>query len=92
MLDENSKLNPLSQYAITKLKAEQLLKDKNSIIFRLGTLFGLSDTYSRIRMDLVVNTLTARALFENKINIFGGNNTDHYYMSEMLQEQLLSYR
>lgn len=72
VLDENSKLNPLSQYAITKLKAEQLLKDKNSIIFRLGTLFGLSDTYSRIRMDLVVNTLTARALFENKINIFGG--------------------
>lgn len=72
ILDENSSLNPLSAYASTKLKAENILKPKNSIIFRLGTLFGLSDTYSRIRMDLVVNTLTARAIFENKINIFGG--------------------
>ena len=72
LLDENSKLNPLSIYASTKLQSEKLLIKKNSIIFRLGTLFGLSDTYSRVRMDLVVNTLTARALIENKINIFGG--------------------
>ncbi len=72
ILDENSSLNPLSAYASTKLKAENILQKKNSIIFRLGTLFGLSDSYSRIRMDLVVNTLTARAIFENKINIFGG--------------------
>jgi nucleoside-diphosphate-sugar epimerase len=72
ILDEKSSLNPLSAYASTKLKAENVLMKKNSIIFRLGTLFGLSDTYSRIRMDLVVNTLTAKAIVENKINIFGG--------------------
>jgi nucleoside-diphosphate-sugar epimerase len=71
-LTEDSPTNPLSLYASTKLKAEEYLKDKNAIIFRLGTLFGLSDTYSRIRLDLVVNTLTARAVSEGKLTVFGG--------------------
>ena len=72
LLDENSSVNPLSHYAISKLKSEQLLKNKNAIIFRLGTLFGISDDYSRIRMDLVVNTLCAKAFFEKKLSVFGG--------------------
>lgn len=73
ILNEKSKLNPLSNYALSKLKAEKTIKNKNSIIFRLGTLFGVSDNYSRIRLDLVVNTLTAKAFAEKKITIFGGN-------------------
>ena len=72
LLNENSSVNPLSLYASTKLKAESALKNKNAIIFRLGTLFGLSDKFARLRMDLVVNTLTAKAFIENKINVFGG--------------------
>ncbi len=72
ILDENSSVNPLSHYASSKLKCEKILKDKNSIIFRLGTLFGVSDNYSRIRMDLVVNTLSAKAFFEKKMSVFGG--------------------
>ena len=72
MLDENSSVNPLSHYASSKLKCENILKGKNSIIFRLGTLFGVSDNYSRIRMDLVVNTLSAKAFFEKKMSVFGG--------------------
>jgi nucleoside-diphosphate-sugar epimerase len=72
LLNENSSVDPLSLYASTKLKAENALKNKNAIIFRLGTLFGLSDTFARLRMDLVVNTLTAKAFIENKINVFGG--------------------
>lgn len=71
-LTEESPTNPLSVYAVTKLGAETYLKDKNAIIFRLGTLFGLSDTYSRIRLDLVVNTLVARAVSEGKLTVFGG--------------------
>ena len=71
-LDENSSVNPLSHYASSKLKCESILKNKNSIIFRLGTLFGVSDNYSRIRMDLVVNTLSAKAFFEKKMSVFGG--------------------
>ena len=72
MLDENSSVNPLSHYASSKLKCEEILNKKNSIIFRLGTLFGVSDNYSRIRMDLVVNTLCAKAFFEKKMSVFGG--------------------
>lgn len=73
LLDESSPTNPLSVYALTKLRAEEHLKDKNAIIFRLGTLFGLGDQHSRIRLDLVVNTLTARAYSEGKLKVFGGN-------------------
>ena len=72
ILNEESNVNPLSHYASSKLKCEKILKDKNSIIFRLGTLFGVSDNYSRIRMDLVVNTLSAKAFFEKKMSVFGG--------------------
>lgn len=72
-LDENSPTNPLSLYAETKLNAEKFLKHKNAIIFRLGTLFGVGDLYSRIRLDLVVNILTVRAYVEGQINVFGGD-------------------
>ena len=72
ILNEKSSVNPLSHYASSKLKCENILKNKNSIIFRLGTLFGVSDNYSRIRMDLVVNTLSAKAFFEKKMSVFGG--------------------
>lgn len=72
MLDETSPTNPLSAYASSKLEAEQYLKDKNSYMFRLGTVFGVSDEFSRIRLDLVVNTMTARAYSEGKLKVFGG--------------------
>lgn len=72
-VNENSPVNPLSVYAATKLVAEKHLQKSDAIIFRLGTLFGISDTYSRLRMDLVVNTLTARAFSEGKITVFGGD-------------------
>jgi nucleoside-diphosphate-sugar epimerase len=73
ILNEDSPLNPLSIYAITKLEAEKYLRNKNAIIFRLGTLFGIGDTYSRIRLDLVVNSFTVKAHRIGKIQLFGGN-------------------
>ena len=73
VLDENSPTNPLSVYAITKLAAESYLKDKDAIIFRLGTIFGVGDLFSRIRLDLVVNILTVRAATKGKITVFGGD-------------------
>jgi nucleoside-diphosphate-sugar epimerase len=72
-LNETSPLNPLSVYASTKLDAEKYLRDKNAIVFRLGTLFGVGDQFSRIRLDLVVNTLTVRAYCHGKIKVFGGD-------------------
>lgn len=73
VVDENSPVNPLSVYAQTKLNAEAHLVGKDALIFRPGTLFGVGDCFSRIRMDLVVNVLTAKAYLYNKISIFGGD-------------------
>lgn len=73
LLDESSTINPLSAYATSKVKAEDYLKDSNAIIFRLGTLFGISDEFSRIRLDLVVNILVTKALTEGKLTVFGGD-------------------
>lgn len=72
LLNEDSSINPLSEYASSKVQAEEYLKGTNSIIFRLGTLFGISDEFSRIRLDLVVNILVTKALTEGKLTVFGG--------------------
>lgn len=72
MLNESSPTNPLSSYASTKLKAEEHVLKLGGTVFRLGTVFGLGDTYSRLRMDLVVNVLTMRAVKTGSITINGG--------------------
>ena len=72
LLNELSSINPLSEYASSKVQAEEYLSDSNAIIFRLGTLFGISDEFSRIRLDLVVNILVTKALTEGKLTVFGG--------------------
>ena len=72
LLNEDSSINPLSEYASSKVQAEEYLKQSNAIIFRLGTLFGISDSFSRIRLDLVVNILVTKALTEGKLTVFGG--------------------
>lgn len=71
-LDETSPTNPLSAYASTKLLSEKYVTERNGTIFRLGTVYGISDSYSRIRLDLVVNVLTMKSIYDKKINIFGG--------------------
>ena len=72
MLNEESPTNPLSSYASTKLESEKYVMERNGTIFRLGTVFGLGDNYSRIRMDLVVNVLTMKAIKYGEITINGG--------------------
>ena len=72
ILDETSSINPLSEYASSKVQAEEYLQNSDAIIFRLGTLFGISDEFSRIRLDLVVNILVTKALTEGKLTVFGG--------------------
>jgi len=73
VLNEDSSVNPLSEYASSKLVAEKYLEDSNAIIFRLGTLFGIGDQFSRIRLDLVVNILTTKSLQDKKMSVFGGD-------------------
>jgi nucleoside-diphosphate-sugar epimerase len=74
MLDERSELNPISLYARSKLASEKVLMQLadeffSPVILRFGTVYGLS---GRTRFDLVVNLLTARAVTERKITVFGG--------------------
>ena len=72
VLNEESEVNPLSEYAKSKLVAEEILTNSDAIIFRLGTLFGIGDEFSRIRLDLVVNVLVTKALIDKKMSVFGG--------------------
>jgi nucleoside-diphosphate-sugar epimerase len=74
VLDERSPLAPLSIYAKTKILAEEAIRRAerggfSPTIFRLGTVFGMS---RRPRFDLVVNTLTAQAVQDGAISVFGG--------------------
>lgn len=73
-LDESSPTEPLSLYAEAKLEAEKVLTDlrPDSLILRLATLAGVGDTYSRIRLDLVVNLLAMRARLVGRLQVFGG--------------------
>jgi len=73
LLTEESPVAPLSVYAQTKLAAEQLLLERgNVLIYRLGTLLGLSGNDARPRMDLVGNALTLKAVNNQPITVFGG--------------------
>ncbi|WP_276882906.1 NAD-dependent epimerase/dehydratase family protein [Campylobacter cuniculorum] len=68
MCDENSPLNPISQYGIDKVEAEKYLLDKgNAVTFRLATVFGVSP---RMRLDLLVNDFTYRAFKDRFIVLF----------------------
>lgn len=70
---EDHKPAPMSLYAVTKVNAERYLLPKNSLVLRLGTAFGLSDTFGRVRSDLLVNTLAGNAVAKGKIMVFGGS-------------------
>jgi len=75
LLTENSRLNPVSLYARTRVLSENIIFDRvtgdlEPVVLRLSTVFGLSP---RMRFDLVVNTLTVRAVVDGRIQIFGGD-------------------
>lgn len=66
--DENTPLNPISVYGTTKSLAEkEVMLFKNSISFRLATVFGFS---YRMRSDLIVNNFVLEALTKKKLFIF----------------------
>jgi len=74
--DENSPLHPISLYGRTKVEAEEIvLEFGNSISFRLATVFGMSP---RMRIDLLVNDFTYRALRDRAVVIFEGSFKRNY--------------
>ncbi len=71
--NEETKLNPVSLYAKTKIECENLLLDKysddiNITIFRPSTVYG--DSF-RMRFDLILNHLIKDAYFIGEIKVFG---------------------
>ena len=65
---EESPLKPISEYGRAKVNIERALLDKgNAITFRLATVFGMSP---RMRMDLLVNDFTYKALKDKSIILF----------------------
>ncbi|MBN1503854.1 MAG: SDR family oxidoreductase [Candidatus Eisenbacteria bacterium] len=75
ILNEGSLVNPVSLYAETNLRSEEIIlrgfdgTDVVASIMRFATIYGAS---YRMRFDLVVNILAAKAVKERKIKIYGG--------------------
>jgi nucleoside-diphosphate-sugar epimerase len=73
---EETPLRPISTYGKTKVEAEEIiLSRENSISFRLATVFGMSP---RMRLDLLVNDFTYRAVNDGFIVIFEGHFKRNY--------------
>lgn len=68
---EESSLNPLTEYAISKVLAEKLCFERESsfstVVLRFGTICGLAP---RMRFDLLINELARSAVLDKPIQIF----------------------
>ncbi len=65
---ENTPLRPISIYGQLKVQAEEaILNAKNGITLRLATAFGVSP---RMRLDLLVNDFTYRAVYDRFVVLF----------------------
>ena len=74
--DENTKLNPISNYAKDKVIIEENLCSLNNFIsFRFATIFGLSQ---RMRLDLLVNDFVYRAVNDKFLVLFESNFKRNY--------------
>ena len=72
---EDSPLNPISHYGVTKVNAEREVLNYGGISIRLATVFGSSP---RMRMDLLVNEFVYKALTDKYITIFEKNFIRNY--------------
>ena len=71
LLNEESKVNPLTPYSHNKLKTEDYLisisdKNFNPVMLRFATVYGYSP---RLRLDLYINMFAGMALTDKKIQL-----------------------
>jgi nucleoside-diphosphate-sugar epimerase len=68
--DENTPLQPLSEYGVTKTRAERLLLDSGNVVaYRFASAFGISP---RQRLDLVVNDFVWQAVKNGTLIVYEG--------------------
>lgn len=73
---EESPLRPISLYGRTKVEAEQAILDSGTgVTLRLATVFGMAP---RMRLDLLVNDFTHRAVSDRVVVIFEGHFRRNY--------------
>ncbi len=73
---EESPLRPISLYGVTKVEAERaVLENGNGVTLRLATVFGMAP---RMRLDLLVNDFTWRAVTDRAVVIFEGHFKRNY--------------
>lgn len=72
---EETPLNPISLYGTTKMAAENAVLEKGGVSFRLATVFGMGP---RMRLDLLVNDFTWRAVNDRAVVIFEGHFKRNY--------------
>lgn len=79
---EEIKVSPLSLYSSLKVDAEKVISSSQSwILLRFATVFGLSP---RMRLDLLVNDFTYRALYDKFIVLFEANyRRDYVYIGDV---------
>jgi len=90
---EESPLRPISQYAIEKVGIEkELMQHENTVSFRLATVFGMSP---RMRIDLLVNDFTYRAIYDGFVVLFESHFKRNYIhvrdVSRVFQHTLNNY-
>ncbi|PYS70518.1 MAG: UDP-glucose 4-epimerase [Acidobacteria bacterium] len=73
-LTEDDPVNPLTEYAVCKARSEAIVRASNrddftTVSLRCGTVCGWSP---RMRFDLCTNTLTAYAIVNRKLAVWGG--------------------
>ncbi len=73
---EETPLNPITLYGKVKMEAEKIVLNRgNAISLRLATVFGVSP---RMRIDLLVNDFTYRAVKDRFVVVFEGHFKRNY--------------
>lgn len=95
-LDEHAKLNPKTNYSISKMRGEafveRLYKKIPTYIVRLGNLYGFNQS---MRFDAVINKFAFDANFLKKISIHGNGMQERAFInvdkaSRIISELLVS--
>ena len=91
--NEESALRPISQYAVEKVEIEkELMQHHNAISFRLATVFGMSP---RMRIDLLVNDFTYRAVNDRFVVLFESHFKRNYVhvrdVSRVFQHAIINH-